>query len=80
MLRINTLGKKVLVTGASGFFAAWVVKTLLEQGYYVRGTVRSTSKGDYLARLFVDHADRFEYVIVEDMAKVWLIFLLSGHH
>lgn len=61
---------KVLVTGASGFIAAWVVKTLLEQGFRVRGTVRSAAKGDYLVRLFKEHADRFEYVIVEDIAKV----------
>jgi nucleoside-diphosphate-sugar epimerase len=61
---------KVLVTGASGFIAAWVVKTLLERGFRVRGTVRSTSKGDYLVNLFKAHADRFEYVVVEDIALV----------
>ncbi|KIJ56201.1 hypothetical protein M422DRAFT_219369 [Sphaerobolus stellatus SS14] len=60
---------KVLVTGASGFIAAWVVKTLLDQGFSVRGTVRSASKGDYLTDLFKDHKDRFEYVVVEDIAK-----------
>jgi len=31
----------VLVTGASGFLATHIVKQLLEQGYRVRGTVRS---------------------------------------
>ncbi|KAG8935186.1 methylglyoxal reductase (NADPH-dependent) gre2 [Tulasnella sp. 417] len=60
---------KVLVTGASGFIAAWVVKTLLEKGYVVVGTVRSDSKGKYLQNLFKDHGDRFSYVIVEDIAK-----------
>ncbi|CCO29407.1 Putative uncharacterized oxidoreductase C513.07 [Rhizoctonia solani AG-1 IB] len=59
----------VLVTGASGFIAVWVVKTFLEAGYTVRGTVRSASKGDYLADLFKSHADKFQYVIVEDIAK-----------
>jgi len=29
---------KVLVTGASGFIAVWVVKALLEKGYKVVGT------------------------------------------
>jgi nucleoside-diphosphate-sugar epimerase len=29
---------KVLVTGASGFIAIWVVKILLERGYSVVGT------------------------------------------
>ncbi|KIO32641.1 hypothetical protein M407DRAFT_100661 [Tulasnella calospora MUT 4182] len=60
---------KVLVTGASGFIAAWVVETLLEKGYVVVGTVRSDSKGKYLQNLFKDHGDRFSYVIVEDIAK-----------
>jgi nucleoside-diphosphate-sugar epimerase len=65
-----TSGRKVLVTGASGFIAAWVVKTLLEQGFYVRGTVRSKDKGEYLVNLFKEHSDRFEYFVVEDIAKV----------
>ncbi|KAL3686917.1 hypothetical protein R1sor_013226 [Riccia sorocarpa] len=34
-------GKTVVVTGANGFIASWVVKFLLERGYTVRGTVRS---------------------------------------
>ncbi|CAE7215609.1 unnamed protein product [Rhizoctonia solani] len=59
----------VLVTGASGFIAVWTVKTFLEAGYTVRGTVRSASKGDYLADLFKSYGDKFQYVIVEDIAK-----------
>jgi hypothetical protein len=38
-------------------------------GYKVRGTVRSTEKGDYLKKLF-DGVGDFEYVIVEDIAQV----------
>ncbi|KAF8608519.1 NAD(P)-binding protein [Ceratobasidium sp. AG-I] len=60
---------KVLVTGASGFIAVWVSKTLLEAGYTVRGTVRSPGKGDYLKDLFNSHGDKFEYVIVKDIAE-----------
>ncbi|KAF8608520.1 D-lactaldehyde dehydrogenase [Ceratobasidium sp. AG-I] len=60
---------KVLVTGASGFIAVWVCKTLLEAGYTVRGTVRSAGKGDYLKDLFKSHSGKFEYVIVKDMAE-----------
>lgn len=63
------ISSKILVTGASGFIATWVVKTLLEKGFSVRGTVRSASKGDYLVRLFRDYKDRFEYLIVEDIAQ-----------
>jgi len=44
----------VCVTGASGFIAAHLVKSLLEKGYRVKGTVRSLSKPDkysYLTNL-----------------------------
>ena len=61
---------KVLVTGASGFIAAHVVKTLLEEGYDVVGTVRSAAKGDYLKTLFDNFGDKFSYIIVEDIEKV----------
>jgi len=61
---------KVLVTGASGYLAVWVVKHLLEHKFSVRGTVRSPSKGEYLCNLFdKDYPGRFEYVIVEDIQK-----------
>lgn len=48
---------KVLVTGANGFIAIWVVDTLLEKGYSVRGTVRSTEKGKHLEKTFRKLAD-----------------------
>jgi nucleoside-diphosphate-sugar epimerase len=34
-------GALYLVTGVSGYLASWIAKQLLEQGYRVRGTVRS---------------------------------------
>lgn len=58
----------VLVSGASGFIAAWIIKTLLEQGFDVRGTVRSSSKGDHLVNLFKDYEAKFSYVLVEDIS------------
>ncbi|KIJ54038.1 hypothetical protein M422DRAFT_241298 [Sphaerobolus stellatus SS14] len=61
--------KTVLVTGASGFLATWVVEALVDQGYYVRGTVRSKGKGDHQKDLF---GDNFEYVIVRDIEEVIL--------
>ncbi|PCH42485.1 NAD(P)-binding protein [Wolfiporia cocos MD-104 SS10] len=61
---------KVLVTGASGYVASWVVRTLLEQGYSVRATVRSESKASHLRTIFSAYGDKLEFAIVEDMVKV----------
>ncbi|WVQ74856.1 hypothetical protein IAR50_004463 [Cryptococcus sp. DSM 104548] len=62
-------GALVLVTGASGYIAAHTVDTLLKRGFKVRGTVRSHSKGNYLAKLFKDAKASFEYAIVGDIAQ-----------
>lgn len=61
---------KVLVTGANGFIAAWVVKKLLEAGYSVRGSVRSEAKGAHLKSTFAEYGDKFELAVVPDMTKV----------
>ena len=63
---------KVLVTGANGYVAVWVVKAYLEKGFAVRGTVRSESKAKYLRQLFQSYGDKFEIVIVDDITKVCL--------
>ncbi|KAJ3877793.1 D-lactaldehyde dehydrogenase, partial [Lentinula edodes] len=47
----------------------WVVRTLLEKGYAVRGTVRSEEKGEPLKKIFADYKDKFEIVVVEDITK-----------
>ncbi|TRM58151.1 hypothetical protein BD626DRAFT_512334 [Schizophyllum amplum] len=60
---------KVLVTGANGFVAMWVVRTLLERGFSVKGQVRSAVKGEHLVRYFKDHEGRFELVVVPDIAE-----------
>ena len=41
VLNVSDFFAAVLVTGASGFVATHVVQQLLQQGYHVRGTVRS---------------------------------------
>jgi dihydroflavonol-4-reductase len=43
--------KPVLVTGATGYVAGWVIKRLLEEGLTVHGTVRDASKTERLAYL-----------------------------
>ncbi|KAJ4766547.1 Cinnamoyl-CoA reductase 1 [Rhynchospora pubera] len=51
---MNSGGKVVCVTGASGFVATWLVKVLLQRGYTVRASVRDPSnprKTDHLRKL-----------------------------
>ena len=61
---------KVLVTGANGFIAAWIIKLLLEQGFSVRGTVRSLAKGDSIRAAMSVNTDKLEFVVVEDITVV----------
>ncbi|KAF8987069.1 D-lactaldehyde dehydrogenase [Cyathus striatus] len=60
-------GSTVLVTGANGYLATWIVQRLLERGYTVRGTVRSESKGVYLTEYFKSYGKRLELVTVPDL-------------
>lgn len=59
--------KPVLVTGASGFVAQHCIKLLLEQGYRVRGTLRSTSgdKATTVRRICPQAADEKNLELVE---------------
>ncbi|KAH9044030.1 hypothetical protein EDB84DRAFT_1638233 [Lactarius hengduanensis] len=54
---------KVLVTGANGYLAVWIVKKYLEAGYSVRGTVRSLSKSAFLDEQFAEYGKRLELVV-----------------
>ena len=65
-----TTSGKVLVTGANGFIASWIIKDLLEQGFYVRGTGRSPEKAEGLRKALLAHGDRLEFVTVEDITAV----------
>ncbi|KAJ7149106.1 NAD(P)-binding protein [Mycena filopes] len=60
---------KVLVSGANGYVAVWVVRTLLEEGFSVRGAVRSADKGKHLTNRFASHGDKFELVVVPDITQ-----------
>ncbi|KAJ3712421.1 hypothetical protein C8R42DRAFT_317352 [Lentinula raphanica] len=62
-------GSTVLVTGANGYIAAWIVRTLLEKGYRVRGTVRTQDKGRALQKIFERFETKFEFVVVPDITK-----------
>ncbi|TFK63059.1 D-lactaldehyde dehydrogenase [Pluteus cervinus] len=64
----------VLVTGANGYVASWVVHNLLHKGFSVRATVRSHGKGKHFAeegswsKPFFDDG-KLEVVVVEDITK-----------
>ncbi|KAH6890869.1 D-lactaldehyde dehydrogenase [Coprinopsis sp. MPI-PUGE-AT-0042] len=60
---------KVLVTGANGYIALWIIKLLLERGNSVRAAVRSESKGRHLLELFKSYGNKIELAIVPDMTK-----------
>lgn len=58
----------VLVTGASGFIAMHCILQLLEQGYRVRGTLRTPSRETSLRKTFAKHVDaddRLEFVTTD---------------
>ena len=62
---------KILVTGANGFVAGWIVKDLLKHGFSVRATVRSLDKGEKLkAILSPTFGDRLQFVVVNDFTTV----------
>jgi len=72
-------GAKVLVSGANGFLAMWVVRILLERGFSVRGTVRSADKGKHVIEYFtlLGYGDKIDVVVVEDIAKVSEYYLIQ---
>jgi nucleoside-diphosphate-sugar epimerase len=67
---------KILVSGANGFVAVWVVKAYLDAGFSVRGTVRSEKSIAHLQKVFKNYGDKFEIVIVPDITVVCCSLLL----
>lgn len=59
----------VLVTGASGFVASYIIKAFLECGYCVRGTVRSNASAIGIKDALSEHASRLSFAIVPDIAS-----------
>lgn len=61
--------KTVLVTGATGYIASWVVKYLLEEGYTVHATVRDKNKRvEYLKILSDKYSDKL-YLFNADLLE-----------
>ncbi|KAF8875091.1 hypothetical protein CPB84DRAFT_1966828 [Gymnopilus junonius] len=69
MPTVQPAGSRVLITGANGYIAMWIIRTLLEQGYSVRGVVRSLEKATKLKQHFSSYGDKLELIIIEDMMK-----------
>lgn len=60
---------KVLVTGANGYVATWMILYLLRRGYSVRAVVRSVSKATHIINMFKPYGTRFEICIVPDIVQ-----------
>ncbi|KAL2942060.1 Tetraketide alpha-pyrone reductase 1, partial [Bienertia sinuspersici] len=53
-------GKKVCVTGASGYIGSWLVKLLLQRGYIVNATIRDPKLEGAKERLHLFKANLME--------------------
>ncbi|KAF9025335.1 D-lactaldehyde dehydrogenase [Hymenopellis radicata] len=60
----------ILVTGANGYLATYIVGDLLKKGYTVHAAVRSEAKGAHLLELYKVYGDKLKLAIVEDITKV----------
>ncbi|PTB48606.1 hypothetical protein M431DRAFT_10814 [Trichoderma harzianum CBS 226.95] len=59
----------LLITGANGFLAGHVIKEALEQGYDIRGTVRSPESAKKIRHLFAEYAERFSVFVIRDLTQ-----------
>jgi uncharacterized protein YbjT (DUF2867 family) len=62
------MSQTILVTGASGYVAAHVIRQFLEAGYKVRGTVRSESTASKVKKVHEKYCENVSTVIVKDIA------------
>ena len=67
-------GKKVLVTGGSGYLAGWCILELLDRGYRVRTTVRNPAREPEVRAALGSRADAHEHLSVHSAD------LLSDEH
>jgi nucleoside-diphosphate-sugar epimerase len=69
---ITIAPSKVLITGANGYIAMWVIDFLLKAGYAVRGAVRGLGKTKDLNDKFSSFvaSGKLEFVVVEDITTV----------
>ena len=53
--------EKILVTGGTGYLAQWIIQVLLQNGYFVRTTIRNLKKSDELTAL-LGNSPHLEFV------------------
>ena len=70
MPAVEATGTRILVTGANGYIAYWIIRYLLQQGYSVRAVVRSLAKGQHLKETYSSFGEKLELFVVEDITKV----------
>ncbi|KAM3086289.1 hypothetical protein ACMFMG_000425 [Clarireedia jacksonii] len=61
-------GKKVFVTGASGFVASHILSQLIEEGYKPTASVRSQAKADQILELHPEWKGKVDFISVPDIA------------
>ena len=61
--------QKILITGASGYVAAYIVDAFLGVGYLVRGTVRSEEVADRVRDAHSAYSEQLSFAIIPDIAE-----------
>ncbi|KAK7047940.1 hypothetical protein VNI00_006268 [Paramarasmius palmivorus] len=71
MSALANTNTKILVTGANGYIASWIVASLLKRGYIVHASVRSEDRGTKLLETFKSYVDdgKLKLVVVRDMQE-----------
>lgn len=70
--------KTIFISGATGYVAQHIIKLLLQKGYSVVGSVRSTTKGEKLKERF--NSENFNYEVVEKLENAGAFDQLLINH
>lgn len=68
MTEIDPAGRRVLVTGGTGYLAGWAIAMLLQRGYRVRATLRSSAREQAVraaVSTITDPGDRLEFALAD---------------